>query len=120
MSDTITLPREVAEKALSMLDLLGLLGENVAGRVRAALAESTVKDSLTVEETLRRENDRLREAWKFLRAEIERLREDNEWLRGLLTEAAAIDYDCGCIGCHEKRYELKDRIDAALRQEDTK
>lgn len=60
----------------------------------------------------------LRESEESLREEVERLREDNEWLRGLLTESAAIDPDCGCIGCLEKRYELKDRIDAALRREE--
>lgn len=43
-------------------------------------------------------------------AEIERL-------RGLLTEAAAIEPDCGCVGCSDKREALKVRIDAALRRE---
>ena len=74
MSDNITLPRDVAEKALSMLDLLGLLGESVADRIRAALAEPTVKDSLTVEEILRRKNKWLREALQ----DIARQREGDE------------------------------------------
>lgn len=105
MSDNITLPREVAEKALSMLDLLGLPGDNVADRIHAALAEPTVKDSLTAQESLRQENDRLREAWKLLRAEVERLREALK-RHGMHNADCFLRGECNC------------GLDAALRQED--
>ena len=49
---------------------------------------------------------------------IERLADENERLRELLTEAAAIEPDCGCVGCSDKREALKVRINAALRRED--
>lgn len=46
-----------------MLDLFGLLGENVAGRIRAALAAEQPSEDI---EALRRENERLREeVWVF-------------------------------------------------------
>ena len=111
MSDNITLPREVAEKALSMLDLLGLLGENVAGRIRAALAEPTVKDSLTAQEALRRENERLRAAYQRMKnvaAGYSNLVDYRPSTRKLERE-------------FDRKLEREfDAIEAALRREDTK